>query len=110
LITTPPVNTTAPNINAGDFAGLYKTSNNFLNYTKVMLRTEEPAPAPPPKHAPLHNFQNIDVLFDDASYAGSLTVDPTNPNVVYVGGSNRWAFDDGRFGGDLDHALIRVDT
>jgi hypothetical protein len=110
LITTPPVNTVPPNVNAGDFAGLYKTSNNFLDYTKVMLKTAEPAPAPPMNHAPLHNFQDIDLVFSDASYAGALTVDPTDPNVVYVGGSSRWAFSDGRFFGTLDHALIRVDT
>jgi hypothetical protein len=110
LIGSPPVNTTAPNVNAGDFVGLYKTSNNFLDYTKVMLRQAEPAPVPPMGHRPLHNFQDIDLLYQDASYAGALAVDPTDPNVVYVGGSSRWAPSDLRFASNLDHGLIRVDT
>src|SRR5262249_36713923 len=49
-------------------------------------------------------FQDINLLLNDASYAGALVVDPTNANVVYIGGSDRWA------NSDLDHGLIRVDT
>src|SRR5205085_1960661 len=54
---------------------------------------------------PNHNFQDINLLGQDASYVGALAVDPNNPNVVYVGGSTQWAANPG-----LAHALVRVDT
>ncbi len=99
LIGTPPGNNTPPNVDFGTFSGLYKTSNNFLNYTKVILRQDtSPTPA--------HTFTDINLFGHDAGYVGAMVVDPADPNVVYLGGSNRWP----QAGDPPDHALIRVDT
>src|SRR5205085_2430943 len=53
-----------------------------------------------------HNFVDITLFGHDASNVGAMIVDPTNPNVVYVGGSRRWP----QPGDPPNHAFIRVDT
>jgi hypothetical protein len=98
LIGTPPGNNTPPNVDLGTFSGLYKTSNNFLDFTKVMLRQDTST-------GTTHSFTDINLLGQDASYVGALTVDPSDPNVVYVGGSSVWASN-----ANLAHALVRIDT
>ena len=55
----------------------------FLNFTKVKLRQDTSA-------GPTHSFTDISLLGHDAGYVGALLVDPADPNVVYLGGSNRW--------------------
>jgi hypothetical protein len=99
LLGTPPGNNTPPSVNLGSFSGLYKTSNNFLNFTKVMLRQDTSTVS-------THNFKDINLLGGDASYTGALVVDPTDPNIVYVGGSTQWA---AASSGPV-HALVRIDT
>ncbi len=99
LMGTPPGNNTPPNVNLGTFAGLYKTGNNFADFTKVMLRQDTSAGA-------THNFTDINLLGGDASYTGALAVDPTDPNAVYVGGSPLYA----PAGSGPSHALVRIDT
>ncbi|NBO92938.1 MAG: hypothetical protein EBV06_11605, partial [Planctomycetia bacterium] len=97
MIGTPPGNNVAPNVNLGGYNGLYKTSNNLNNFTRVSLRQDtDPTAA--------RNFQDIN-LGVETSYAASLGVDPTNRNVVYVGGSRKL-----NLSNPLTHALIRVDT
>jgi hypothetical protein len=78
--------------------GLYRTKDNMLNWTKVMLREDLPNAGTPP-----HNFVDIDLLATDPGVYGALAVDPANPNVVYVGGSVRNQF-------TRRHGFIRVDT
>ena len=78
---TPPV--TGGNVNYGMYLGLYKSSDTLLDFTKVMLRQ---AITPPPGVNP-PDFQDINLLGQDASNAGALAVDPTDLNVVYVGGA-----------------------
>ena len=89
-----------PTLNYGSYIGLYKSADTVLlsNYTKIMLKQDISGGG-------THNFQDIDLLDRDGSNVGALVVDPTNPNVVYVGGSNRWGATS-----TLEHALIRVDT
>jgi hypothetical protein len=97
LMGTPPPDggTTPPSYNLGSFLGLFKTSDGLLNFTKVMLRENVASPTLP-------KFQDINPLGNEASDFGALAVDPTDPNVVYVGGSSRY--------GGSDHAFVRVDT
>jgi hypothetical protein len=89
---------TPPSYDLGTFQGLYKTSDGLLNFTKVMLRQNVASPTLP-------KFEDINLLGREASNFGALAVDPTDPNVVYVGGAARY---DG--GAALDHAFVRIDT
>src|SRR5262249_463800 len=52
------------------------------------------------------NFQNINLFGRDPSDVGALVVDPTNPNVVFVGGSTNFQ----RANDPPTHGIIRVDT
>ncbi len=82
--------------------GLYKNSGGALGnqaWTHVMLR--EQAGGASPDQPP---FVNIDLTGVDASNSGAMIVDPTDPNVVYIGGSEEYPT------GDLDNGLIRIDT
>ncbi len=97
LISNPPGNNSAPNVDEGTFAGLFKSSNNGLDFTKVMLKQN----LNPIGQAP--NFVDIG-LGVEGSNSYALAVDPRDPNVVYVGGSRRFSQS------NSDHALIRVDT
>ncbi len=92
-------------------AGLYKTSDGGLNWTKVMIKANVGGDVVPANSGfPQINFQDVNLLGNNASNVGSLVIDPTNPNVVYVGGAdNSLQF----FGGDdsiQSPGLMRVDT
>jgi len=63
-------------------AGLYQSPDGGLDWTHVMLRTNMPTAAGLP------NFQDINLLGNDTNNVGQLIVDPTDPNVVYVGGAD----------------------
>jgi hypothetical protein len=76
-------------------AGLYKSSDGNLNFTHVMLRANTAPPGAQPA------FKDINLLGNDANNVGQLVVDPTDVNVVYVGGADNAA---------LSFGLIRVDT
>ncbi|MBO0698059.1 MAG: hypothetical protein J2P46_06680 [Zavarzinella sp.] len=80
--------------------GLYKSKNNLLDFTKVMLRENVPDGQGKTR------FMDINVLEHEGHTVGALAVDPANPNVVYVGG----AFRVGYLGEPPDHSVIRVDT
>jgi hypothetical protein len=67
---------------AGLAAGLYKSEDVGLDWTKVMLKANTAAPGKAP------NFVNINLLGDDANNVGQLVLDPTDVNVVYVGGAD----------------------
>lgn len=86
--------------NQGGYEGLYKSKDNMLNFTKVMLKQ------PGLGHARFsENYEDIELLGNEGGNVGALVVDPSNANVVYVGGSRR--FTDGTV---PQHAFIRVDT
>ncbi|HZT82463.1 MAG TPA: hypothetical protein VFA26_19700, partial [Gemmataceae bacterium] len=114
LVGTPPGNNTPPNHDQGSMAGLYRSNDGLLTFTKVMLRQNVPTGNPGVDNngrpLPDVNYQDINVLGQDASYAGALLVDPTDPNVVYVGGSRRFDSAIPGAASDVDHVLIRVDT
>ncbi len=100
LMTTPPGSNTPPSVNWGSFMGLYRSIDNMLNFTKVMLKQDTSAPM-----ATTHSFVDINLFGRDAANSGAMIVDPNNPNVVYVGGSSRWDN-----GATPNHSLIRIDT
>jgi hypothetical protein len=88
--------------------GLYKTRDAGRSYTPIMLRENVPLASQP------FHFANLFTMGHEASDVGALVVDPSNPNVFYIGGSNRYIVD-----ADFlqpqpffvpDHALLRVDT
>jgi hypothetical protein len=87
--------------------GIYKTSNNGLSWTHVMIREDVPI------QNNLRHFVNLFMDGHEANDVGSLVVDPNNANVFYVGGSRRFLkasdFVNPNFS-PPDHALIRVDT
>ncbi len=99
LIGTPTSATpeTGGTVNFGNFSGLYKSKDGFDSFTKVMLNQANAAGA----------YGAIDLLAADAGNVGALAVDPTDPNVVYVGGSIQNYTDTNN---PLAHGLIRVDT
>ena len=73
-----------------------------MNFTKARLRRLRTSHIPGP---PSPIFQDINVLGEDGANAGALVVDPTDPNVVFVGGSNLYDAAD-----PMNHAFIYVDT
>lgn len=92
---------TTNQFNQGGYMGLYKSKDNMLNFTKVMLRQ------PGLGHARFTEiYEDIELLGNEGGNVGALVVDPSNPNVVYVGGSRRFTDP----GDPPQHALIRVDT
>ncbi len=102
LIANPPPGLNPSQFDNGTSMGLYKSKDNMLNFTKVSLR--EPGL--------LHgryteNYVDIELVGAEGSTVGAMSVDPSNPNVVYVGGSNR-LFSNPSV--TPQHALIRVDT
>src|SRR5262249_37905464 len=75
------------------------TKDNFLNFTKVMLKQ------PGPTHTRFaESYLDIGLLGTEGATVGAMTVDPSDPNVVYVGGSRRFTTD------PYQHALLRIDT
>jgi hypothetical protein len=99
----------------GDFLGLYKTKNFGLDWTKVQLREEIPKPS---GTTFIERNVDIDPFGAEANNVGALVVDPTNPNIVYLGGSQRYT---SNFSGDgtifiagdhneLVHPFLMIDT
>jgi subtilisin-like proprotein convertase family protein len=103
---------------AGDLDGLYLTKDQGHNWTKVRLPVDDSQPGQnglidfrvtnddkAGDTSPLGTNNNAPVSSDEgrgANYAMSLAVDPTNPNIVYLGGT-----DDRKI---LGSGLIRIDT
>jgi hypothetical protein len=86
--------------------GLYKTKDEGLSFTPIMIRENSPQ-----RNQFIH-FVNLFVLGHEAGNIGALVVDPTNPNVFYLGGSTRFGVDnEGNNNFAVPrHAFIRVDT
>ncbi|QDV39602.1 Ig-like domain-containing protein [Tautonia plasticadhaerens] len=93
----------------GTLNGLYLTKDQGQNWTQLQL-PNEPTPDPsniqypiiPSNDTSLANYDpTSNAEFSLANYALALTVDPTNPNVVYLGGTTN---------GGGEAALIRVDS
>jgi hypothetical protein len=105
LFGTPPTSTTAPNFSyGGDYSGnagtaLYKSSNNMLDWTNVMLRINTGTQQLP-------SFSRLSLFGANAANSGALIVDPADVNVVYIGGSTR---NSGGVG-STNQPFIRVDT
>ena len=78
LMTTVPGSTSE--FAQGTEEGLYKTKDNMLNFTKVLLTQEGPGST---KKVPV--FVPINLIGGQGT-VGALVVDPSDPNVVYVGG------------------------
>jgi hypothetical protein len=76
--------------------GLFKSNDNMLDWTKVMVRQNFPIPSQK------ENFLDLDLVGVEGGTVGAVTVDRTDPNVLYVGGSDRFT------GGGP--GLIRIDT
>ena len=87
--------------------GLYKTVNGGLSWTAVMLKESVPTGTNP------EHFVNLFLDGNEASDVSALVVDPSNSNVVYVGGSQRFKLASDQNGTNFSvpyHAFIRVDT
>jgi hypothetical protein len=84
--------------------GLYKTKDNLLDFTHVMLRQEDPRST---ADNPL--FDDINLTGNEGVNVGAMAVDPNNAAVVYVGGSTRYYTGDANHP-DEGHGIIRVDT
>ena len=87
--------------------GLYMTKDFGQNWVRVRIPTLPPIPpSTRPRAVPTNNFNNPDYdiagggQFSQGNYDIAIAVDPTNPNVVYLGGTA-----DGQPTG-----LIRVDV
>lgn len=92
-------------------SGLYKAKDGGLNWTRVRLRQNLGGHS----GANPENYQDIFLLGADGGDTGAMTVDLSNPNVVYVGGSKRFVNNDPSvLSGVVDplliHGFIRVDT
>src|SRR5439155_6004139 len=99
LVANPPPAVIPGNFDVGTFQGLYRSKDSMLNFTKVMLKQEI-------GRNNAENYVNINLLGREASNVGALIVDPTDPNVVYVGGSRRWE----QINDPPTHGFIRVGT
>src|SRR6185369_663458 len=82
-------------------AGLYKSKDNGQNFTHVMLKENTNVQAPLS-----HTMTNINVAGHEAGDVGEMVVDPNNPAVVYLGGSDRFQ----QANDPPTHGLVRVDT
>ena len=91
--------------NTPNIYGLYKSGGEetlgITAFTHVQVRDQQTGQAPDESAFIDINFSNV-----DASNSGVLVVDPTDPNVVYVGGSEEY----GGTGGVSNVGLIRIDT
>ncbi|MFM7129128.1 MAG: proprotein convertase P-domain-containing protein, partial [bacterium] len=84
--------------------GVYVTKNFGQNWTKIAIRTLVPLGGP--RSVPINSnsgTQDYNFGFNESDYAESLTIDPTNPNVIYLGG----AF--GGIVGGQPESMIRVE-
>jgi len=91
----------------GTESGLFKTSDGGLNWTKVQLMQQTGFTLPDKNGIVAPIYTPINLLGNDAGNAGSLVVDPTDPSVVYVGGSVGYNSPAQSY---LDHGFIQVDT
>jgi photosystem II stability/assembly factor-like uncharacterized protein len=100
-------------------SGLYKTRSNGLGWTHVMLRENQPDV----RRNRVHNYVDLDLFgnilpgnsdaerFRERDAVGALLVDPSNPNVVYIGGSTRFFFNPfDPLAEQNPHGLLRIDT
>src|SRR5262249_26212580 len=94
-------------VDYGHQMGLLRTPDDGKAFTKVTLSTNAGGidAANPP------NFVDIDLLGNDASNVGSLVIDPTDANVVYVGGADNSEPNTNPTGtAPPSFGLVRVDT
>ena len=89
--------------------GLYKNGgevNGNSAWTHVMVREQEGPPSPD-----IPAWHDVDLTGVDGSNSGAIIVDPTDPNVVYVGGSEEYPYDAATDGGNTPNVgLLRIDT
>jgi FG-GAP-like repeat/Domain of unknown function (DUF4214) len=102
-----PLHDTSGFLNTPNIYGLYKSGNQTLGvtaFTHVQVREQKIPSGGTPDEVPWTdvNFSNV-----DASNSGALVVDPTDPNVVYVGGSEEYGLANATFN---NHGLLRIDT
>ncbi len=111
MMGTPPLANPAVNVfDAGVLLGIYKSLDNMLDWTKIMLKQNIYTTIANPVD---NDFVNINVLGHDASDVGALAVDPSDPNVVYVGGSSdytQFATENTARTEPPNHGMIRIDT
>ena len=94
-------------VSDGDsYDGLYLTKDNGANWTKVRIATAANAGEGPFNPTNNTNDPDYDPLGGQGSYNLSLAIDPTNPNVVYIGGSSNPPGNSTTFGA----GFLRVDT
>jgi hypothetical protein len=111
---TSSVPLTGGNVNFGNGTqfGLYKSSDGGLNWTNVKLMDQTGFNIDS-KGLASPVYSRLNLLGKDAANGASMVVDPTNPNIVYIGGSVAYdpaAFVNGNAEGVRDHGLIEVDT
>ncbi len=88
MMVAPPASQVAsPPGGPAPFLGLFKSKDFGLDWTKVQLREELPKPN---GNTIVERWDDINPVGDEANNVGALVVDPTNPNIVYLGGSNRY--------------------
>ena len=86
----------------GTFNGLYLTKDNGLNWTQIQI-PDAAVNGVGNEVIPTNNNDKTDynVTGTEGTYDLSLTIDPTNPNIVYIGGNAD---------APRPTTLIRVDT
>ena len=80
--------------------GLWKTKDAGLNFTHVMIKEIDPIL--------IDVFNEVNITGTECGATGALAVDPTDPSVVYVGGSRKGYLLPGNR--SWEQALMRVDT
>jgi hypothetical protein len=106
------VATAVPKGSIGGFTdGLYMTKDFGQNWVKVKIQAVPVLPDPKVPTIPTNDDlqPNVDILGDNvtpggvkqANYDMSIAIDPTNPNIVYLGGT---------FDPRPHYTIIRVDT
>ena len=103
LIANPPAGSSeADPFNQGTEFGLYRSKDNMSNFTKVQL-LQQTGPT---------SFAAINLLAEQGSNYGSMVVDPSDPAVVYIGGSDELPYSNLLQAADLynQHSVVRVDT
>src|SRR5204862_718172 len=103
--TTPNPNAGLPTVDLGGYLGLYRSTNNGNNFTKVMMKSSRPVPNN------IYRFRDIAIGNGESAYAAALIVDKNNPAIVTVGSAFRY-FQHQGFQGEfsMNHDLLRVDT
>ncbi len=114
LMATPPSGSgvSAP-FQQGNELGLFKSSDNMSNFTQVMLdqQTNPLATRSTPTFTPIDLLGDPNTGLGEGSNFGALAVDPTDPNVVYVGGSDQPQMTSETPAlSFLQHGVVRIDT